>query len=422
MPQQLRAAWPWPGGKGLVISDIWARLGDPPNFDDPFCGTAISILARPPARTGARRVETINDIDGFVTNALRSIAFDPEQTAYWCDSPINEINLTAAQLWLKAQREALTLRLFADPDHYNPKIAGRWLWGIASWIGDGWCVADGPWLNIGGRLVDRRTLPEGSQFKGVRKKMPKVLGDEHESDMGIQTRRKDMSRKTLNISANSVGIDTGETALGVRKKMPAIGGRGEENSTSPIQRGILAENLTVPGALLDYFHAFSDRMRLVRMLCGDWRRCLKDSVTTQHGLTGILLDPPYDSADHEIQYHKGDRAAGAPDLWHQVAHWAIENGGNELLRIAVCGYWSEESDALFPASWERLRWQANGGYANQSNKRGRENAKRECVWFSPHCLNPAEEAIKRFGQAIPAAHNDWAGTMFQLPDGNERAG
>ena len=34
---------------------------------------------------------------------------------------------------------------------------------------------------------------------------------------------------------------------------------------------------------------------------------------------------------------------------------------------------------------------ANGGYGSQSNGRGRENAGRETIWFSPHCLKPGRQ-------------------------------
>lgn len=85
-----------------------------------------------------------------------------------------------------------------------------------------------------------------------------------------------------------------------------------------------------------------------------------------------------------MAYHEAE----AGDVWYQAAAWAVEHGDDPRLRICIAGYWSETTDALFPASWERLRWEARGGYANQkANGRGRANAKRECLWFSPHCID-----------------------------------
>ncbi|HKT87776.1 MAG TPA: hypothetical protein VJQ59_05040, partial [Candidatus Sulfotelmatobacter sp.] len=40
------------------------------------------------------------------------------------------------------------------------------------------------------------------------------------------------------------------------------------------------------------------------------------------------------------------------------------------------------------ASWDCLAWKARGGYGSQGNGSGRENAARERIWFSPHCMHP----------------------------------
>lgn len=69
---------------------------------------------------------------------------------------------------------------------------------------------------------------------------------------------------------------------------------------------------------------------------------------------------------------------------HEVRAWAIENGDNPQLRIALCGY---EGEHTMPASWECVPWKASVGYASRGKGvRRNENCKRERVWFSPHCL------------------------------------
>jgi DNA adenine methylase len=317
-----------------------------------------------------------------LTNSLRAIAYDPEATAYWCDRPVNECDLTAFHLWLKAQREDLTERLFADPFYFDPVVAGAYLWGAASWIGDGWCVADGPWINRDGRLVDRRTLPS-QDTEGVPKQMPMVNGARHTPDMDIQAYRASVPRKMPEVGRSpngQIGFNRkGIQALryqGVPRKMPEV----------DHGRGVTAAPYADNSALLSYFSRLQARLRRVRLLCGDWRRVVKPSVTVNHGLTALFLDPPYPSAEHDMGYH------GDNDIWWDVARWAVENGDNKQLRIAVCGYFSEASDAVFPPSWTRYRWEARGGYSNQSKDgRGRENAKRECVWFSPHCIDPSQD-------------------------------
>lgn len=102
-----------------------------------------------------------------------------------------------------------------------------------------------------------------------------------------------------------------------------------------------------------------------------------DSVTTRHGLTAVFLDPPYQDGEHDFGY------AGGGNVFEEVWEWALCNGNNPLLRIAVCGY---DDGRVAPSGWETLAWKAQGGYSNQGDGQGRVNATRERIWFSPHCL------------------------------------
>ena len=96
----------------------------------------------------------------------------------------------------------------------------------------------------------------------------------------------------------------------------------------------------------------------------------------RHGLTGVLLDPPYsDGADGLYAEH--DKSLSA-----RVRDWAVENGGNPLLRIALCGY---EGEHEMPANWQAVEWKAKGGYGSQRADKSNENSARERIWFSPHC-------------------------------------
>jgi hypothetical protein len=75
---------------------------------------------------------------------------------------------------------------------------------------------------------------------------------------------------------------------------------------------------------------------------------------------------------------------------HAVREWAIAHGENPKLRIALCGY---EGEHAMPSDWSCLAWKANGGHGNASNGRGRANATRERIWFSPHCLPAAHPEL-----------------------------
>ncbi len=38
--------------------------------------------------------------------------------------------------------------------------------------------------------------------------------------------------------------------------------------------------------------------------------------------------------------------------------------------------------------WECVPWKAKGGYGSQRKDGSNDNAHRERLWFSPHCLKP----------------------------------
>ncbi|MDO8612781.1 MAG: hypothetical protein Q7R32_08160, partial [Dehalococcoidia bacterium] len=58
---------------------------------------------------------------------------------------------------------------------------------------------------------------------------------------------------------------------------------------------------------------------------------------------------------------------------------------NPLESHDICGY-DTEHEEIIPQNRERLRWKPKGGNASQGEGRGRENAGRECIRFTPHCL------------------------------------
>jgi DNA adenine methylase len=169
----LKAPFPYAGGKSWIAPQVWARLGNVPNYVEPLCGSAAMLLARP----GIGHIETINDTDGFLINAYRAIRLAPETTAQWCDWPVVESDLHARHMWLVTQREELTARLEGDPDYYDAKVAGWWIWGACCWIGSGWCSGEGPW-----QVRDRQLLDVGDAGQGIHRQLPH-LGD---AGQGIQ--------------------------------------------------------------------------------------------------------------------------------------------------------------------------------------------------------------------------------------------
>jgi len=289
----LKAPFPYFGGKLRVAAQVWERFGDAPNYVEPFAGSLAVLLGRPTEP----RIETVNDKDCYIANFWRALQADPEAVARWADWPVNEADLQARHIWLVNQVEWRE-RMMTDPDYFDAKIAGWWVWGISSWIGSGWCV-----------VKDRpnRQLPH--------------LGD---AGKGVHSLR---------------GAD-----------------------------------------MQGYMQALANRLRRVRVCCGDWARVMGPSITFKRGITGVFLDPPYtDTAKRCANVYTEDDTQVA----HAVRQWALANGDNPKLRIALCGY---EGEHVMPDTWECLAWKTQGGYGGQKTNGTNANAHRERIWFSPHCL------------------------------------
>lgn len=132
---QLRAPFPWFGGKSRVADVVWQRFGDVANYVEPFFGSGAVLLGRP----HRPRTETVNDKDAYLANFWRALQSEPDVVAAWAADPVNEADILARHSWLVEQGE-FRGRLRTDPHYYDAKIAGWWVWGQSAWIGSGWCA------------------------------------------------------------------------------------------------------------------------------------------------------------------------------------------------------------------------------------------------------------------------------------------
>jgi len=131
----MKTPYPWFGGKTLVADIVWERFGDVQNYVEPFFGGGAVLLNRPAWHTG--KVETVNDINAWLTNFWRAVKADPDAVAHHADWPVNEIDIAARRDWLFKQTGQIA-NMERDPDWYNAKLAGVWVWGVCSTIGDVW--------------------------------------------------------------------------------------------------------------------------------------------------------------------------------------------------------------------------------------------------------------------------------------------
>jgi hypothetical protein len=130
--------------------------------------------------------------------------------------------------------------------------------------------------------------------------------------------------------------------------------------------------------------SLADRLQRVRVCCGDWSRVCGPTPTVKQGLTAVLLDPPYGEDERTVDLYAVDSGTVAAD----VRRWALEWGDDARMRIALCGYDGEHD----MPGWTAVPWKAHGGYGSQGDGRGRDNALREVIWFSPHCLGSSRVA------------------------------
>lgn len=314
----LQAPFPYFGGKSKAAETVWPAFGVVDNYVEPFAGSAAMLLAAPPDAT---RIETINDFDGFVANFWRALAHDPDAVAHAADWPVNEVDLMARHSWLVRHRAPITEQLCADPAWYDARSAGWWVWGACNWIGSGWCSGDGPWVHDGTRLVRK----EGDAGQGICRKLPQLGGG----------------------------------GRGINRKLPdGCTARGEFIRT--------------------WMRELHQRLRDVRVTCGDWGRVVKDSITTRHGLTAVFLDPPYTKG--AMDYSAGGMGLGIAD---DVRAWCAANGSNQQLRIVLCGH-AGEHDALLDHGWSTRNWTARKGYAIADAAVA--NSAGETLWCSPACV------------------------------------
>lgn len=459
----LKAPFPWFGGKSRVAPLIWARFGEVRNYVEPFFGSGAVLLAR----LGEPSIETVNDADAYLSNFWRAVAADPDAVAHHADWPVNEADLHARHRWLVETGAERLERIKTDPEYFDAKVAGWWVWGQCLWIGSGWCSRP-EWT---GRFKLSAKAHSGVLRESLPRKMPQIAGREGGRGAYAKSRSRDPEweqrphlgsdgkgqgitrppEKLPLIAGDSKGVHAdvvqkrpiltgnGGGNIGVHRqslhqKRPVLqhgeGGRGVHRLSHQVPdlsgdagaagrgihasrfeekaRALLSQQLPVLGnahgagqgvtkhtiqrgeGLQAYMRALSERLRRVRVCCGDFERILGPAVTTCIGLTGVLLDPPYDNDLRATCYnHDGPEAETGVSVWWRAYRWAIEHGGDPLLRIALCGY--EHPDAQFPPGWTCVAWKASGGYGRSD--RGKANARRERVWFSPHCLSAEQGSL-----------------------------
>ena len=117
--------------------------------------------------------------------------------------------------------------MVSDPDDFDAKIAGWWVWGQSSWIGHGWCDGKAgdqiPLLNLGQGGATGRGVQQQRTNLPVEDKRPKVPdgGDvpdkrpmmgPHNGGRGVQQQRDQIPRCTT--EPGGQGVSAQRVAVG----------------------------------------------------------------------------------------------------------------------------------------------------------------------------------------------------------------
>lgn len=289
----VKSAYSYFGSKAKVAPIIWKAFGNISNYIEPFGGSLAVLLANP----SPCKVETVNDKDHFIPNFWRSIKNDYETVIKYADFPVSEVDLHARHKFLISQKDFF-VNMENDPDYFDAKIAGYWIYGQCASIGNNWL-----------------------QPKGL-------------------------------------------------NSMPLLSSAGG---------GIHGITYNIH----EQFEKLQNRLRRVRVCCGDWEKLISPSITfkskalSSKDITGVFLDPPYNQTNRTKIYKEDN------NIFLNVYNWAIQNESNSKLRIAICGY---EDDYMFPSTWTKYSWAANGGMSSLGNAQGKINSKKETIWFNSNCL------------------------------------
>lgn len=406
------------GGKSKAAPAVWAALGDVEHFVDPFCGSAAILLNRPHLANRAYYSETINDADGLLVNALRSIQFAPDATADAASWFVSEVDLQARHLALVRARPRITSRLRADPAWCDPTLAGWWLWGLSCWIGSGWCSGTGPWTETAGE-VWKQPISRNTREPGVASQLPHLAND----GRGVnrpQLREPGVNSKLPDLYNEGRGVNhAGMREPGVKSKLPHLSGNGQGvNHAGMREPGVAVVDLTMP-QLARWFRHLAARLRHVRITQGPWQRVVTSSAadtlsSRNGGHVGIFLDPPYAidtaGADGRTQsrtsglYAIDDDTSGADHVAMQAVEWAIATArkpDRQHWRIVWAGMEGDSpGQILDQAGWQQIEWFTDGYLTGGMAQQGADGHQqgRERLWLSPSCIHgtPAEPELTLF--------------------------
>lgn len=330
-----QAPFPWFGGKSRAANAVWRHLGDVEHYIEPFCGSAAVLIRRPENQIKPSRRETVNDADGLICNFWRSLVNDPEAVAHHADWPISEADLHARQIALIEWRNSNPIgTLSANPNKFDPRIAGWWVWGQSCSIA-GWCANRGAWT------IENDTLTKTS---------------------------------------------TDTSSPRITKSLPNITAMGAIFKSAIVKSRIDNKTPFHSPELLEWINWLANRLRHVNIIHGDWTRVTSngamfvDTVRLRDNATcGVFIDPPYSGDVRSKNIYAIDDYNVAAD----VREWCAKTGSDKRVRIILAGFEGESHESLVTDhGWTERKWFRDGGFGISTPAQRH----RDRLWLSPHCL------------------------------------
>ena len=333
---------------------------------------------------GAAPREVVCDTNGWICNFMRSLV-GTDATAYHADWPTIHQDLTARHRWLLKWGDENRERISDDPDWYDPKAAGWWVWGISSWIGHGWCD------NAGAASAAATRPYAGATTRRVQMQRRRCRWDRHASlradaahdaaggagpdrhphdeppDEGkagrepagrerlpARTQRPPDERGGQGVQQQRVGVPRDgmprvpmTTAWKRRRLCNGWGGTGAGPSCDHLGEVLTGERLR------PWFRALAQRLSRVIVLNRSWESAVTDSVLQQtpsspKPTVAVFMDPPYKTTGgRSTGLYVGDTAGTSDDVAEASYAWAVEHG--DRYRVA---YACHVGDFEIPPGWE----------------------------------------------------------------------
>jgi hypothetical protein len=326
----LAAPFPYFGGKANACEQVWAAFGAVDNYVEAFAGSAAMLLGAP----DGKRIATINDADGFRRQLLARHCRTTQRpsrtmrtghaTRWTC--------LPAIHGWCARHQRS---RKACTPTRsgLTPRLPAGGAGVRATGSGPDGAAAPGR----GFMTARKSSIPASSRTLA----MPGRASTASSRTWAMPGRASTASSRTWAMPGRASTANLGDAGRGINRSSGRCRAGHQPQAPAP-GRCRDAGNGEHPRRtyIMEWFAKLHQRLRDVRVTCGDWSRVVKDSVTTRHGLTGLFLDPPYTlgAMDYAVGGVGGDLAT-------EVRAWCAANGQNQMLRIVLCGH-KGEHDSL----------------------------------------------------------------------------